>query len=303
MKLPRSFRLCVSFALALAVLPGTAASQGPVVKAYVAPEDGGFGASYWFKTERGSVLIDAPYLLDHAKLLKAELERDGVTELGAVILTSGRPEHVWGLVAVRSPATRVWTSRANALRIEKEFAARRVSALRAGLAISRLAPAPPAVTNSFSGSLNLGFEGFTLRLMEMPEATPLVPLVAFIPETGELFAGDLVPVRVHPPLDEIELPGLRRALLKLKTLRARRVYPGHGAASGPEAIDALLGYLSVVEESVRPLARRAKRLSARELAVLKKSLVRRFPDWALAGQLDRSLAAELERQRLLEEGP
>ena len=48
--------------------------------------------------------------------------------------------------------------------------AERERLLRSGVPFASLPRTPPRVTNTFSGSLNLGFEGYTLRLFETGES-------------------------------------------------------------------------------------------------------------------------------------
>lgn len=282
--------------LAVAVLASTA-SAGPVVKVFVAPDDGSRVASYWFRTERGSVVIDTPYLLDHGALLRARLEEDGAFPAGAVVLLSGRPEHSWGAAPLLSGGTRIWALKAHAAALANGFVGFRDAALRSGLASDRLPAGPPEVTNTFRSSLNLGFEGFTLRLFEV-EVGSVSRTVAMIPETGETFTGELVSVRSHLLMDELGATAWRGALERLKGFRPKRVYPGRGEPAAAAALDEMLAYLAFLEATVREAARVPRRsLPPRDVAALKRKVVARFPGYALPALLDRSIPAEYARQR------
>jgi glyoxylase-like metal-dependent hydrolase (beta-lactamase superfamily II) len=266
------------------------------VRGYLSPDEGFAASSWWFRTERGSVLVDAPLLADHSSALRREMETAGGLP-GAVLLLSSRPEASWGGAALGGPRTRTWTSKQIADSLESGARSGRESLLRSGLALERLPAAPPRPTNTFSGTLNLGFEGFTLRLIELSEAGPSAPLVAFVPETGELFAGDLLCVRVHPDSAGLDHHGWQRSLDALARMRPRRVFPGRGPATGPDALGALKRYLETIEESVQGfVAKGRRRLGGRELAAARAKVVKRYPDWRLPEALDQTLPAEYTRQ-------
>lgn len=286
----------ILLAVALAGVSAPARAAGPVVHRFTSGEASRFANAWWFRTERGNVLVDAPYLLGDATALRADLSAAGALPLGAAILTDSAPERTWGLGPFLSPATRVWGSRATAATLEAAFSAERERRLRAGVPLSSMPRAAPRLTNTFTGSLNLGFEGYTLRLFEAGGAGSPSATVIFVPETGELFAGGLVWNRVYPETGGADLGAWRRALSGLRRLAPRLVYPGYGEPGAADVIDRMSEYLGAVEEAVRPLAFRSA-LSARDLALLRKGLVRKHRDWLLPGVLDSSLRAEHARLR------
>lgn len=253
-----------------------------------------FANVYWFRTGRGSVLVDAPFLLREAERLRAAMTAEGALPLGAVLLTNGRPERSWGLGPLLSPGTRVWGSRATASALESSFGAERDGLLRSGLPFAEMPRTPPRVTNPFTGSLNLGFEGYTLRLLEVGQDGGPRATTVFVPETGELFAGELVWNRLHPSTRGSDLGAWRRVLEDLGRLRPRVVYPGHGSPGGPELLANMAGYLGDLEEAVRPFALRPS-LSARDVAALRRAISRKYRDWLLPDALDGSLRAEHAR--------
>jgi len=273
-----------------------ALAGGPVVRAFSGGETSRFASAYWFRTERGSVLVDAPFLAPEAGSLEAAMRAGGALPLGAAILTGAQPWKSWGLVPLVSPGTRVWSARSTAAMLEAEFRGQRERFLRTGVPLASMPRTPPHVTNTFTGSLNLGFEGYTLRLFEAGEAGAPASTVVFVPETGELFTGGLVWNGVHPVTDGSDLGAWRRALAGLKRLAPRVVYPGYGEPGTAALIDRMSDYLRELEEAVRPLAFRSS-LSAREIASLRKGLVRSHREWRLPSILDSSLEAEHARLR------
>jgi glyoxylase-like metal-dependent hydrolase (beta-lactamase superfamily II) len=287
--------------LATAAVSPLALGAGPTVRTFAGGEASRFASSYWFRTDRGSVLVDAPFLAPEAEALKAAMGAAGALPLGAAILTSGQAERSWGLVSLVAPGTRVWGARSTASTLETAFSGERERLLRAGIPFAALPRTPPRVTNTFSGSLNLGFEGYTLRLFEAGEAGTPQGTVVFVLETGELFAGGLVWNRVHPVTGGSDLGAWRRALVALKRLGPRVVYPGYGEPGTVELIDRMSEYLGDLEEAVRPLAVRSS-LSTRDVAAARKGLVLARRDWRLPSILDKSLNAEHARLRGLLSG-
>lgn len=282
--------------LALIGVCAPAGGAGPKVHRFTGGEASRFGNAWWFRTERGSVLIDAPFLAAEAAALRAELAEAGALPLGAAILTGPRPETSWGLVPLLSPTTRVWSARSTATTLEAGFHRERERLLREGTSLAEMPRSAPGVTNPFTGSLNLGFEGYTLRLMEAGEAGARRSTVVFVPETGELFAGDLVWNRVHPTTEGFDLGAWRRVLADLKRLGPRLVYPGHGDPGTVELIDRMAEYLGALEEAVRPFAFRSA-LSPREGSALRRAFARARREWLLPGLLDANLRAEHARLR------
>lgn len=282
--------------VALAGVSNPAAAAGPVVHRFASGEASRFANAWWFRTERGSVLVDAPYLLSESTALRSDLSAAGALPLGAAILTDSAPERSWGLLPFLSPATRVWGSRATAAALEATFASERERRLRAGIPLASMPQVAPRLTNTFTGSLNLGFEGYTLRLFEAREAGCPSATIIFVPETGELFAGGLVWNRVYPETGGADLGAWRRALSGLKRLGPRIIYPGYGEPGTTELIDRMSEYLGSLEEAVRPHAFRSG-LSLREVAALRRGLTRKHRDWLLPGALDASLRAEHARLR------
>ena len=271
----------------------------PEVRTFTGGELSGLGNSHWFVTGRGSVVIDTPFLPAEVEALRSDLGRAGGLPVGAILLTGSRPERSWGTAGLAAGGTpRVWASKAAAAALRSGFHAERERWLRLGLPLSMMPKAAPVVTNTFVGSLNLGFEGFTIRLSEVPELGGGASLVV-IPETGDAFVGELIWSRTHPDLAGVDLGSWKQALWGLRGMRIRRIHPGHGPSGGPELIEAQIDYLGALEEAVRPLARSGKEPSAAAVADVRKAMVARYRGWALQEFLDRSIRTEWRRQRAL----
>jgi cyclase len=74
-------------------------------------------------------------------------------------------------------------------------------------------------------------------------------VVAWIPERSVLFAGDLVFNGGTPFVLMGSVAGSLAALERLRAFGAETIVPGHGGVCGPEAIDAVGGYLSFVQQT------------------------------------------------------
>mgnify|MGYP003587584538 CR=1 FL=1 len=284
--------------LALLCAGRGAPAANPGVRRFPGGEVSRFANAYWFRTERGSVLVDAPLLRREAEALRSEIASAGGLPLGAAILTSGRPEAAFGLGALLSPSTRVWGSRATAALLESTFARERERLLRAGVPLAALPLSPPRITSPFTRSLSLGFEGYTLRLLSQADDGTEASTVVFVPETGELFTGHLVWNRVHPMTAGADLGAWRRALNRLRQLSPRVVYPGHGEPGARELLDEMAAYLGALEEAVRPLAFRS-RLSAGDVRAAGRALGRARRSWLLPDVVDGNVRAEHARLRAL----
>jgi cyclase len=74
-------------------------------------------------------------------------------------------------------------------------------------------------------------------------------VVAWVPERSVCFAGDLVFNGGTPFVLMGSVAGSRAALDGLRRLGARVIVPGHGPVCGPDALDAVDGYLAWVQET------------------------------------------------------
>jgi cyclase len=74
-------------------------------------------------------------------------------------------------------------------------------------------------------------------------------VIAWVPERSVCFAGDLVFNGGTPFVLMGSVAGSRAALGELRRLGARVIVPGHGPVCGPDAIDAVDGYLAWVQET------------------------------------------------------
>jgi glyoxylase-like metal-dependent hydrolase (beta-lactamase superfamily II) len=79
--------------------------------------------------------------------------------------------------------------------------------------------------------------------------------------SGALFAGGMVDHRRVPDVQDSDLPGWKRALAGLRTLRLNTVVGGHGPATTPDVIDTVERYLLRLEARVAALLKQGAPLS------------------------------------------
>jgi cyclase len=107
--------------------------------------------------------------------------------------------------------------------------------------------APPFVTFDERLDLHVGDLAVELRYIGGPAHT-VSDVVAWIPDRSVLFAGDLVFNGGTPFVAMGSIAGSLAALDRLRAFGATTIVPGHGGVCGPEAIDAVAGYLTFVAD-------------------------------------------------------
>jgi hypothetical protein len=81
-------------------------------------------------------------------------------------------------------------------------------------------------------------------------------------------------------------------------MEARHVYPGHGAPGGPELIHQTLEYLTFFLEAIKEKAKPGSpaKVTAGDLADIKKKLIARFPKHGAQQRIDASIEGEWATQ-------
>jgi len=130
------------------------------------------------------------------------------------------------------------------------------------------------------GVARVDLGGLVAELHEIGPAHTRGDMVVFLPEQRILFAGDLVEDRFLPIFPDPDAVGSRwlGALDRLEALAPAVVVGGHGAVGGPELIDALRGYLTMVRDRVGALHGEGRDLEEIGPAV-EREAAERFADW------------------------
>ncbi|SEQ05144.1 MBL fold metallo-hydrolase [Streptomyces radiopugnans] len=196
------------------------------------------------------VLIDTAATESRARLLRREVERVAPDGPGIVVNTHFHGDHTFG--------NSQFTPRAVVVAHEGT----RTDSAEAGLGLCGLWPdvewgeIPLTLpTLTFRDGLTLRAGGLRVELLHLGPAHTADDTVAWVPERGVLFTGDLVWSGVTPFVLMGSVTGSLRALERMRALAPRVVVPGHGPVGGPELLDATEAYLRwllrIARESVR----------------------------------------------------
>lgn len=222
---------------------------------------------------RGVTLIDTSFTEARARRLREAVARVAPEPVRTLINTHHHGDHTYGNF-VFPDATIIAHERC------------REAVLATGLGTTKLFPGvdwgdieivAPSVT--FSDHLVVHVDDLRVELMAMgPAAHTTNDIVAWIPDRGVLFTGDLVVNGGTPFVMMGSVSGTLAALDRLRALNPRIVVPGHGAVCGPEVFDEQTSYL-------RFLQRTATAASADGLSPLEGSLrcdLGQFAEWTNA---------------------
>ncbi|HEY3501801.1 MAG TPA: MBL fold metallo-hydrolase [Actinocatenispora sp.] len=108
---------------------------------------------------------------------------------------------------------------------------------------------PPTAT--FRGDTSVYAGGVEVRLLELGPAHTHGDTVAWVPEDGVLFAGDLLFVGDHPIAWSGPLDNWVRACDAMLATGADTIVPGHGPVTTPAAVRTLRHHLEYVAEQAR----------------------------------------------------
>jgi glyoxylase-like metal-dependent hydrolase (beta-lactamase superfamily II) len=165
--------------------------------------------------------------------------------------------------------------------------------LRAGMVARALFPtadygqvelAPPTLT--FESSVTLHVDETRVELLFVGPAHTLGDVIAWLPDRGVAFTGDLVFHGGHPFLAEGCLANYPEALERVRGLGARVLVPGHGPLAAPDVLDSMLDYA----QWLTALARDGFAAGQEPLEVALRADLKRFATWSEPERLVGNLA-------------
>jgi cyclase len=193
---------------------------------------------------RGVTLIDTSFTEARARRLGDTVARLAARPVRTLINTHHHGDHTYGNF-IFPEATIIAHERC------------REAILATGLGTTKLFPGvdwgdieivPPFVT--FSDQLVVHVDDVRVELLAMgPAAHTTNDIVAWIPDPGVLFTGDLVVNGGTPFVMMGSVSGALASLDRLKALSPRIIVPGHGAVCGPEAFDQQMSYLRFLQRT------------------------------------------------------
>ena len=103
---------------------------------------------------------------------------------------------------------------------------------------------PPDVV--FNDTMTIYGSSRTVTLIEFEHGHMKSDIVLYLPEDKILFTSDLVFIDMHPYMADGDPAGLRKTLSELMDLPVDVVVPGHGEVGNKEDIEAMIGYIDMV---------------------------------------------------------
>ncbi|ARZ70916.1 MBL fold metallo-hydrolase [Streptomyces sp. HU2014] len=218
----------------------------PGVRAFVQPDGGWCLNNAGILTGGGrTALIDTAATERRARLLRDAALAEGAAPPTTVVNTHHHGDHTYGNF-VFPEATVVGHA---ACRTETLAAGLQLHAIWPGVEYGDVTVAPPTVTYTEEMALHLG--DTEVRLIHPGPAHTVGDTIAWLPEQGVVFTGDLVFNGGTPFLLMGSLSGSLRSLEILRGLDAQTVVPGHGRVTDPGVYDTLERYFRWVEELAR----------------------------------------------------
>lgn len=188
--------------------------------------------------ERGVLVVDGQATPALAQKVLEKIRERTDKPVKSVVLTHFHADNTLGTSAfeagevIASDLTRrmMDTRGAEEIRISRN----RDPKLFSGLA-SHAGVVSPSMTIASSMTIDLG--GMEVRLMHLGRAHTMGDLVVWVPQSGVIYAGDLVQKSAVPYCGDAHLADWPRALDRITAFRPTALVPGRGrAAVGPQAV-------------------------------------------------------------------
>jgi glyoxylase-like metal-dependent hydrolase (beta-lactamase superfamily II) len=253
---------------------------------FAAPEPAFLVNSFLLEGSDEVVVIDAQFLASSARGLRARLDAIG-KPLAALILSHPHPDHYNGaailLDGLGEVSVLATASTDAGIRATAE-AKRAFWTPQYGEDYPRAFVYPDRIIASGE---TLRFGDIVLKVDDLGPGEASDIVVFHAPETGELFASDLVYSACHPWLAE-ERSDLWRAQLaavKARYVGAATVHAGHGPSGNIGLIDAQQDYISAFEDLVRTHMH-SQVLTDQDRAMIRQVMTERYPGYPLGFLID-----------------
>jgi len=250
--------------------------------------DGSWGLNNtgFIKGQNGLIMIDTCFTEARTKTYLDSVQRVSSLPMNTLVNTHHHGDHTHGNYLVK-----------NATIIGHELC--RETIIATGLqALHPLFPnvtwgdlklAPPTITFKEQMDIYAGDDDdLKIELIHMGPAHTTNDIVAWIPERKLLFSGDLIFNQGTPFVAMGSVSGSLQAIKRLRLLGAENIVPGHGSVCGPEVMNDIEDYLTLVQDT----ARQAFEAGITPLDASRQMDLGRFAHWhdaeRIAGNLHRA---------------
>jgi glyoxylase-like metal-dependent hydrolase (beta-lactamase superfamily II) len=185
--------------------------------------------THWVETPNGVIVIDVQRDLPHAREAIAAIEKIG-KPVTAIFVTHGHPDHYAGLSVFRErwPKLDIYASQETASVIKNDsYGFHKMVKPSMG---DTFPDSFPEVNKVFLANSEVTIDGAKIVMREMGRAEATSATAYYLPQTKDLFAGDLIMTRMHAFFYEESSSAWLKALNQLGKLfpQAAMIRPGHG---------------------------------------------------------------------------
>ncbi|MBO6891103.1 MAG: MBL fold metallo-hydrolase [Roseibium sp.] len=205
--------------------------------------------------DKGVLIVDAQATPEHAQRVLAKLRDISDTPVKQVVLTHFHADNSLGAHAfepseiIASDLTRrmMDTRGRDEISVSKQRSAALLSSVPDNVELSE-----PSMTIASSMTIDLG--GLEVRLMHLGRGHTMGDMVVWVPESGVIFAGDLVQETAAPYCGDAHLADWPRALDRIAAFRPNALMPGRGrsaldAAAVTSAVENTREYITLLRDA------------------------------------------------------
>lgn len=257
---------------------------------------GNVGNSGFIVGPTGVVAIDTGISYRHGRRMLAAIGRVTSKPVELVVVTHAVQEFLFGNAAFEERGVAILAHSETAA-LMKARCAHCLDNLRPVLGDELEGTRLALPQRQVSGSTTIEAGGRMLELLYLGWASTPGDLAVFDRASGTLFAGGLVAVNRIPEIRDCDFEGWTRALETLRELPVKRVVPGHGPVSGPDAIRSTADYLRALDEKIKALYARSSSL----LESVDNAALPAYGAWAMYATTHRQNALHRYLQLEIEE--
>jgi glyoxylase-like metal-dependent hydrolase (beta-lactamase superfamily II) len=190
--------------------------------------------TYWIETQTSVIVIDVQRDLTHAREALETIRRIG-KPVSTILVTHGHPDHYAGIGLFKQvwPDLKTWSSAVTQDTIVNDRFG--FNALLQKLTPNEFPNPVVGPDQVFADNATLTIDGVTIVTREMGKGDANSMTAFYLPQTGDLFAGDILLTRMHLFFVAQASTEWLGQLDRLAILfpNAKAAYPGHGEPGEP----------------------------------------------------------------------